>query len=183
MATSGRTAAGQPYRFKVGRAASRGWHSCNSRREVVSPTRIQNSRQDRNSSSSSCTGRAPRHIRQSRSCHRREQSFAHSGVRHALLPPAGDGALLHVGRSSSSSSFLRHEELRAITIHAAGDKWADRGGSALPPTTDHRPRRPSRTVSKLVRAEDRSCGHRHLRTSGGRRDSPSRSRPASGSFQ
>ena len=48
-------------------------------------------------------GRAPRRIRQSRSCHRREQSFAHSGVLHALLPPAGDGALLHVGRSSSSS--------------------------------------------------------------------------------
>jgi hypothetical protein len=80
--------------------------------------------------------RAPPRIRQSRSCHRREQSFAHSGVRHALLPPAGDGALLHVGRSSSSS-FLTQEELRARTIHAAGDKWADHGGSALPPTTDH----------------------------------------------
>ena len=54
---------------------------------------------------------APRHIRQSRSCHRREQSFAHSGVRHALLPPVGDGALLHVGRSSSSLPlFLTQEE-------------------------------------------------------------------------
>ena len=38
------------------------------------------------------TGRAPRHIRQSRSYHWREQSFAHSGVRHALLPPAVDGS-------------------------------------------------------------------------------------------
>ena len=170
-------------------------------------------------------GRAPPRIRQSRSCHRREQSFAHSGVRHALLPPEGDGssapcgaelfflfsfasqnhsrrwrqvggprrvsptvlkaagprrsplllsirgttteelrpasgragaaigasrasrtpecgtlccrrrgmaALLHVGRSSFSSSFLTREELRVRTIHADGDKWADRGGSALP---------------------------------------------------
>ena len=48
-------------------------------------------------------------------------------------------ALLHAGRSSFSSSFLTREELRVRTIHAAGDKWADRGGSALPPTTDHRP--------------------------------------------
>ena len=41
-------------------------------------------------------------------------------------------ALLHVGRSSFSSSFLTREEQRARTIHAAGDKWADRGRSALP---------------------------------------------------
>jgi hypothetical protein len=39
----------------------------------------------------SCAEEAPHPIRQSRSHHRREQSFAHSGVRHALLPPAGDG--------------------------------------------------------------------------------------------
>gem|GEM_PF-6413039 len=140
MATSGRTTAGQPYRFK-GRTDCRG-------RLFFSPFTAQPRL------------RAPPRIRQSRSCHRREQSFAHSGVRHALLPPAGDGALLHVGRSSSSSSFLTQGELRAPptlalrmrcdgmrllgdfhlrvrTIHAAGDKWADHGGSALPPTTDH----------------------------------------------
>jgi hypothetical protein len=35
---------------------------------------------------------APPRIRQSRSCHRREQSVARSGVRHALLPPCGDGS-------------------------------------------------------------------------------------------
>jgi hypothetical protein len=29
--------------------------------------------------------------------------------------------------------------LRVRTIHAAGDKWADRGGSARPPSTVHRP--------------------------------------------
>jgi hypothetical protein len=39
----------------------------------------------------SVTEEAPPRIRQSRSCRRREQSFAQSGVRHALLPPAGDG--------------------------------------------------------------------------------------------
>ena len=44
----------------------------------------------------------------------------------------GMAALLHVGRSSFSSSFLTREELRVRTIHAAGDKWADRGRSALP---------------------------------------------------
>jgi hypothetical protein len=33
---------------------------------------------------------APHRIRQSWSCRGREQSFAHSGVRHALLPPVGD---------------------------------------------------------------------------------------------
>ena len=47
----------------------------------------------------------------------------------------GMAALLHVGRSSFSSSFLT----LVRTIHAAGDKWADRGRSALPPTTDNRP--------------------------------------------
>ena len=40
----------------------------------------------------------------------------------------GMAALLHVGRSSFSSSFLT----LVRTIHAAGDKWADRGRSALP---------------------------------------------------
>ena len=45
----------------------------------------------------------------------------------------GMAALLHVGRSSFSSSFLTLVK----AIHAAGDKWADRDRSALPPTTDH----------------------------------------------
>jgi|GEM_PF-5028666 len=36
-------------------------------------------------------------------------------------------------------NFFGNFLLRFLTIHAAGDKWADHGGSALPPTTDHRP--------------------------------------------
>jgi hypothetical protein len=34
--------------------------------------------------------------------------------------------------------FFGNFLMRAVTIHADGDKWADHGGSALPPTTDHR---------------------------------------------
>jgi len=41
-------------------------------------------------------------------------------------------ALLHAGRSSSSSLLLRRKSSEMLAIHAAGDKWADRGGSALP---------------------------------------------------
>ena len=44
------------------------------------------------SSSSHLLEEAPHRIRQSRSYHRREQSFTHSGVRHALLPPVADGS-------------------------------------------------------------------------------------------
>ncbi len=70
---------------------------------------------------SSCAGRTPPHIRQSRSCPRREQSFAQSGVRHALLPPAVDGALLHGVRSSSSSQITRDRNNQNILALATED--------------------------------------------------------------
>ena len=41
----------------------------------------------------------------------REQSIAHSGVRHALLPPRQMEALLHVARSSSSSHEADDDKL------------------------------------------------------------------------
>jgi len=87
MATSGPTAAGQPYRFKIGgpRRVSptisfnnqkstfnnlQFFHQPRRWRQVGRPRRV-----------SPTVLRAPPRIRQSRSCHRREQSFAHSGVR------------------------------------------------------------------------------------------------------
>ena len=77
-------------------AASGRWKLCSMRRGALPFSRKP-----------SCHRRAPHRIRQSRNHHRREQSFAHSGVRHVLLPPRRMEALLHVVRSSSSSPLIR----------------------------------------------------------------------------
>ena len=69
--------------------------------------------------------RALRHIRQSRSCHRREQSFAHSGVRHALLPPAVDGSSAPCGAELLFFSSLTQEELHAASGRADPPRSAD----------------------------------------------------------
>ena len=79
-------------------------------------------------------GRAPRRIRQSRSCHRREQSFAHSGVRHALLPPEGDGSSAPCG---AELFFLFSYAGRAASQNHSR-RWRQVGG----------PRRVSPTVLK-----------------------------------
>ena len=74
---------------------SRRWRQVGGPRRV-SPTDLMAAKRGGRLFFSSLTAqprlRAPRRIRQSRSYHRREQSFAHSGVRHALLPPEGDGS-------------------------------------------------------------------------------------------
>jgi hypothetical protein len=79
--------------------------------------------------------RALRHIRQSRSCHRREQSFAHSGVRHALLPPAVDGSSAPCGAELFFCAMpMATSRRRAADHHAAGADddgglYARQGGS------------------------------------------------------
>jgi hypothetical protein len=49
-------------------------------------------------------------------------------VRHALLPPEGDGSSAPCGAELFFFLFLTREELRARTIHADGDKWAKSNG-------------------------------------------------------
>ena len=101
----------------AGQNHSRRWRQVGGPRRV-SPTVLKAAKRGGRLFFSSLTAqprlRAPRHIRQSRSCHRREQSFAHSGVRHALLPPAGDvssapcGAELFFFSSSCTGRAPRH---------------------------------------------------------------------------
>jgi hypothetical protein len=62
---------------------------------------------------------APRPIRQSRSYHRREQSVAHSGVRHALLPPAVDGSSAPCGAELFLFPAFQSPRLRRSAPHPA----------------------------------------------------------------
>jgi hypothetical protein len=146
------TTAGQPYRLKIGPtflssvqnlhltfasvrvirgsiSSSRRW------RQVGRPRRV-----------SPTVLRAPRHIRQSRSYHRREQSFAHSGVRSAERRPWSRSFAPLSPVPPEVEPYLIRRSRRAASGRA-GPPWSDHfsdlqqskinihQSAILPPTT------------------------------------------------
>ena len=108
MATSGRTAAGQPYLKEGGRPAHQNSPGRADPPLSPSPLKVGRSRRER------------RRKRRERAAQEKPERLA-SSLPFTPLSPVPPEVEPYLSRTR-----------RAVTIHADGDKWADRGGSALP---------------------------------------------------